>query len=109
MALARIYSRYFCEEGHRVFPYDSLERLTEAPVEGRNGKPVLLSSANAHLTTTKFAWCFACDDWTEASRRTQHAILLAYINRNVTIRSNNGHSDRAMESALRRAIERKDR
>jgi hypothetical protein len=102
--VVRLSSRYYHEDGgaqHRVFPYDSYESLTEGPVEGKHG-PILLYSLNSKVKSNgaavvKWAWCFACGDWVQATRRTQHQVMLDYVSRtNVQLRVEGGQRQRIL-------------
>ena len=114
--IPRLSSRYYHETGgaqHRVFPYDSYESLTEAPEPGKKGAPVLLYSLNSAVkgtgtTVVKWAWCFACDDWVQATRRTQHQVMLDYVRRtNVQMRVDGGERQRIL--ALTQRLEERRR
>lgn len=82
-----LYSRHFCVRcDQRVFPYDSLERRTEAPQPGVRGKRVLLTSTNARLAQrddypVRIAWCWSCNRWTETYRETLNDIIRRYEER----------------------------
>jgi hypothetical protein len=82
------YSRHYCKEcDQRVFPYDSLERLTEAPGLGVSGRKVLLSSLNARRQRLdpddphRVAWCWTCGQWTDTYRETLEMIVKRYAKR----------------------------
>jgi hypothetical protein len=87
--LKRLYSRYYCSNVapglHRVYPYDRIDMTTEGPVIGKSGEAILLTSLNnsAQIRESgmKWAWCFSCDKWVQASRRTQQDLLLEYLRR----------------------------
>ena len=83
-----LYSRHFCREcDQRVFPFDSLEKLTEAPGFGVSGRKVLLSSLNARRQRldpddpVRVAWCWSCRKWTETYRETIDDIMQRYLKR----------------------------
>lgn len=94
MAITRAFSRYYCTKDprHRVFPYDSidLDFGVEAPVVGKSGEVVLLSTLNANpVDGYKWGWCWACGMFVQCIRRTQHQINLEYTRRKgVTLRRN---------------------
>ena len=79
--------RFFCTKDprHRVFPYDSLESLTLAPVTGKTGEGVLLISLNAQLAKAgsdyRWGYCWACGEWVQASRRTRDQVMRDYLQR----------------------------
>ena len=93
----RLYVRHYCAVcGGRVFPYDKYESLTESPRLGKSGAHVLLSSSNVN-PQDRVAWCWSCNHWREAERKTESEFLLLYLKRRgVTVRQNsenaNGHA-----------------
>lgn len=110
--VARAISRYYCTRvpAHRVFPYDGFEKLTEAPVHGKSGEAVLLSSLNSGLAPDdlRWGWCWACNQWVQCFKRTQHELMRDYLARTgVSIRTTTdsveGKRLRAAQSAAKRA------
>lgn len=108
--IARLSARYYDNQNHRCFPYDGFESLTEAPEPGRKG-PILLFSLNNKvkgMNPIKWAWCFVCDEWVQATRRTQHQVMLDYVRRtNVQMRVDGGERQRIL--ALTQRLEEKRR
>ncbi len=91
MSVKRLYSRYYCTKDtrHRVYPYDIFDSATEAPITGKTGEAVLLRTLNSGLSVTKWGWCWACEEFVQCQRRTQHQVMAEYYKREgVTIRVN---------------------
>lgn len=83
----RLYSRYYCtrDPRHRVFPFDrfDLEAGVEAPVPGKSGEQVLLSTLNSNIEPgmPKWGYCWACEMTVQCQRKTQHQVRLEYYSR----------------------------
>lgn len=82
-----LYHRHYCPKGHRVFPYDSMESLTIAPLPGASGNPVLLFSYNSHLREknpdqiARQAFCWTCREWVQTTRLSRMDTQLLYLKR----------------------------
>lgn len=106
-----LYHRHYCRDaGHRVFPYDSLESLTQAPKPGAKGNPILLYSFNSHRReqddTSRTAWCWSCQKWVDTYRETRTDTILKYMKRNgVTLRFADQVSERTFVRRLENRIE----
>src|SRR5947208_1441120 len=77
------YARHFCRTcDQRVFPFDSLEKRTEAP-----GQHILLTSLNSRIARrdpddpARMAWCWVCNGWTETYRETLKDLWRRYERR----------------------------
>lgn len=86
--------RHFCSTcGNRVFPYDGMERQTEAPLDEGRGR-VLLFSANSYRNANdlaKLAYCWACERFVETERVTRGELIQRYLTRRgVSIRFKKG-------------------
>jgi hypothetical protein len=95
-------SRYYCpEHPHvRVMPYDSYEGLTESTFLRKRPQrggltTVLLHTVNSKPSAYiedwedghKLAYCWVCEEFVMAERRTQNEIIAMYLHRvNVSIR-----------------------
>jgi hypothetical protein len=111
--LSRAYGRYYCSANplHRVFPYDQFDAFTEAPLTGKSGEAVLLTSLNSGLPpeAMRWAWCWACNEWVQCFKRTQHELIADYLKRKgISIRLNGqAPQSRAKLATLVRAVRRK--
>lgn len=95
--LTRLHSRYHCTGcGIRVFPYDAIDRELglEAPMVGKSGEAVLLSTLNSDPVKDskgvylKWAWCWACNTFVQCIRKTNAEIRMSYLNRHgISIRN----------------------
>lgn len=93
-----LYHRHYCKTcKNRVFPYDSMESLTVAPILGASKRQILLFSANSYRRDknpeeiSRMAWCWVCHKWTETFRENRMDIELRYLRRSgVLFRFPNG-------------------
>lgn len=93
-----LYHRHYCTTcKSRVYPYDSMEALTVAPVLGASKRQILLYSANSYRRdknpdeVSRMAWCWLCSKWTETYRENRLDTELRYLKRSgVMFRFPNG-------------------
>lgn len=87
--------RHFCSTcANRVFPYDGMEKQTEAPITMGGRGRVLLFSSNAYRAAhdeAKIAYCWVCERFVETERVTQGDLIQRYLTRRgVTVRFKKG-------------------
>jgi hypothetical protein len=83
--------RHYCSHcDRRVYPFDTFEAATEAPIKGVSGERVMLYSLNSQRLAAarklgerpvRIAWCWECDNWVETYQQTRHDELLRYLRR----------------------------